>query len=113
MGEVEYTPAIKVVHLHNADIQRLQMDYMHTAQTVWVEQERARQVKPTAQEASNAPGLVRADRLNVVKSEVGFSNKAANPNYRLFLAGLEVRLSNFSNQLMDVYDAEQNRERGL
>jgi hypothetical protein len=101
-GEIEYTPTIKVVHLHNADIQRLQMDYMHTAQTARVEQERVQQVKRTAQEVSNAPGLViRADQLSVVKSNVGFVNKAANPNYRLFLAGLEVHLSNFSNQLAE------------
>lgn len=102
MGEIEYTPTLKVVHLHNADIHGLQMDYIHTAQSARAEQERAKQVSRAAQEVNNAPGiLLRADRLSLVKSHVGVVNKAANPAYRVFLAGLEVHLTNFSNQLAE------------
>jgi Domain of Unknown Function (DUF748) len=102
MGKVEYTPTLKVIHLQNADIHRLQLDYIHTAQTAGAEQERAQQLKRAAQDVSNAPGLLlKADTVSLVKSDVGFVNKTTNPDYRLFLAGLDVHLTNFSNQLAE------------
>jgi hypothetical protein len=101
-GGIEYTPSVRVVHLQQATVNGLQMDYVHTAQAAKAAQERVKQVRQAAQEVSNAPGiLLRADRLSVVKSDVGFVNKVANPDYRLYLANLEVHLTNFSNQLAD------------
>jgi Domain of Unknown Function (DUF748) len=101
-GEVEYAPTIKVVHLRNADIQGLYIDYIHTAQTVRAEHKGVRQVRQVAQEVNNAPNLIlRADRLSIVKSEVGVVNKVANPNHRVFLSGLELHVTNFSNQLAE------------
>jgi hypothetical protein len=101
-GEIEYTPTHKVIHLQHADIHRLQMDYIHTAQTARAERERAQQVKRTAQDVSNAPGLLlKADTISLVKSDVGFVNKTTHPDYRLFLTSLDVQLVNFSNQLAE------------
>ena len=101
-GALEYSPTLKVAHLQKATVHGLQMDYIHTAQTAAVEKERAKQVRRTAQEVSNTPGLLlRADEVSIVKSQTGFINKAANPSYRLFLTGLEVYLTNFSNQLAE------------
>jgi hypothetical protein len=100
MGVIEYAPTLKVVHLRHADILGLQMDYYHTAQSARAEQEKAIQVRQAAQNVNNAPGIrLRIDQVSVVKSEVGLVNKAANPNYRVFLADTEVHLTNFSNQL--------------
>jgi hypothetical protein len=39
--------------------------------------------------------------LSIVKSEAGVVNKAVNPNYRVFLSGLELHVTNFSNQLAE------------
>jgi Domain of Unknown Function (DUF748) len=101
-GEIEYTPSLKVVHLHKADIHTLQVDYIHSAQTARVRQERAEQVKRVVEKVRNAPNLLlKADRLSIVKSEIGFVNKTAKPEYRLFLTGLEVHVTNFSNQLVE------------
>jgi hypothetical protein len=101
-GDIEYTPALKVVHLHKAEIHRLRMDYIHSAQTAGVAQERAKQVRRVAEEVRNAPNLLlKADQVRIIKSEIGFVNRAANPNYRLFLTDLEVHVSNFSNQLAE------------
>lgn len=101
-GAFEYTPTVKVAHLQKATVHGLQVDYIHTAQTAAVEKERAKQVRRSAQEVSDTPGLLlRADEVSIVKSEIGFVNKAVNPNYRLFLTGLEVYLTNFSNQLAE------------
>jgi Domain of Unknown Function (DUF748) len=102
MGEIEYTPGLKVVHLRQAEIDGLRMDYIYTTQAAGVAQERVEQVRRAAEEVSNAPDLLlRADRLTIVKSEIGFVNKTANPAYRLFLTDLEVHVTNFSNQLSE------------
>jgi hypothetical protein len=101
-GGIEYTPSVRVVHLQQATLNGLQMDYVHTAQAAKAAQERVKQVRQAAQEVSNAPGiLLRADRVSVVKSDVGFVNKVTNPDYRLYLGNLEVHLTNFSNQLAE------------
>ena len=101
-GTIEYAPTVKIVHLRQATIDRLQADYIHTAQTAVVEQRRVQQVKQVAQEVSNAPGiLLRADQLRLVHGTLGFVNRAARPDYRLFLDDAEVHLQNFSNQLTE------------
>jgi Domain of Unknown Function (DUF748) len=88
--------------LQKATVQGLQVDYIHTTQSAAAEKERGKQVSRAAQQVSNAPGiLLRADEVSIVKSEMGFINKVANPDYRLFLAGLEVQVTNFSNQLSE------------
>jgi Domain of Unknown Function (DUF748) len=51
---------------------------------------------------SNAPGiLLRADEVRLTDSTLGFVNRAAQPNYRLFLDGAQVQVHNFSNQLTE------------
>jgi uncharacterized protein DUF748 len=101
-GAIEYAPEVKVVHLSQATVQGLRMDYVHTAQTARAEKERAQQVKQAAQEVSNKPGLLlRADQVSVVASQLGFVNRAADPDYRLFLADAEVQVRHFSNQLRE------------
>jgi hypothetical protein len=101
-GTIEYAPSAKIVHLRQATLERLQADYVHTARTVAVEKRRVQQVKQAAQEVTNAPGiLLRADQLRLVKSTLGFVNRAARPEYRLFLDGAEVQVQNFSNQLTE------------
>jgi hypothetical protein len=102
VGTIEYAPRVKVVHLRQATVDRLQVDYIHTAETAVVERRRAQQVKQVAQEASNAPGLlVRADQVSLVRSTLGFVNRAVRPEYRLFLDDAEVHIQNFSNQLTE------------
>jgi Domain of Unknown Function (DUF748) len=102
VGTIEYAPRVKIVHLRQVTLDRLQVDYIHTAQTAVVEQRRAQQVKRVAQEASNAPGLlIRADDLHLVKSTFGFVNRATQPQYRLFLDNAEAHVRNFSNQLAE------------
>ena len=101
-GAIDYTPTRKVAHLQKATVHGLRVDYVHSPQTAVAEQERGKQVKQAAQEASNAPGLLlRADEVSIVKSQMGFSNEVANPHYRLFVTELEVHLTNFSNHLTE------------
>jgi hypothetical protein len=101
-GDLEYAPTVQTVHLHQADVQGLQLDYVHTAQPVPANQARAPQAQRAAHGVSRAPGvLFRADRVSVVQSQLGFVNRATAPAYRLFLADAEVHLTNFSNRLTE------------
>jgi hypothetical protein len=101
-GDLEYAPTVRLVHLRQLTIDRLQADYLHTAQTAVVEKRRVQQVKQAAQEVSNAPGLLlRADQIRLTHGTLGFVNRAAQPDYRLFLDGAEVHVQNFSNQLTE------------
>jgi hypothetical protein len=95
-GEMTYTSAVRVVHLHQATLEGLHMDYVYTGGPAPV---KAEAVKEVAEEVTDAPDLIlRVDEVNVVNSDVGFMNRAAEPNYRVFLTRLEMRLTNFSNQ---------------
>jgi hypothetical protein len=101
-GALEYAPTGRTVHLHRADVQGLQLDYVHPTQPAPAHKARARPGKHAAQVAGQAPDIVlRADRVSVVRSEIGVVNRAAAPPYRLFLADAEVHLINFSNQLTE------------
>jgi hypothetical protein len=101
-GDLEYAPTVRMVHLRQLTLDRLQADYIHTAQTAVVEKRRVQQVKQAAQEVSNAPGvLLRADQIRLTHGTLGFVNRAAQPDYRLFLDGAEVHVQNFSNQLTE------------
>jgi hypothetical protein len=101
-GDLEYAPTVRMVHLRQLTLDRLQADYIHTAQTVVGEKRRVQQVKQAAQEVSNAPGvLLRADQIRLTHGTLGFVNRAAQPDYRLFLDGAEVHVQHFSNQLTE------------
>jgi hypothetical protein len=101
-GGIEYTPSLKVAHLRTATIRGLRMDYIHFGTTANSDPGRAGQVARAAQEVSNHPALMlRADEVSIVESELGFVNKKAKPNYRLFVTELEIHLTNFSNQLAE------------
>jgi hypothetical protein len=101
-GTIEYAPHTKVVHLQQVTIEEMRLDYIHTAQTAVAEKQVAEKVAQTAQAVNNAPGiLLRADHLGIVKSTIGFINKTANPNYRVFANVHEFRLTNFSNHFSE------------
>jgi hypothetical protein len=101
-GTIEYAPTVKIVHLRQATIDRLQADYIHTAETAAVAKQRVQKIKEVAQEVSNAPGiLLRVDQLHLVRGILGFVNRSTRPEYRLFLDNAEVHLQNFSNQLSE------------
>jgi hypothetical protein len=62
-----------------------------------------RQLERGAEQAAKAhrdPSLVfKVDHGKILNSEVGFINRSANPDYRLFLADVNADVDNFSNRL--------------
>jgi hypothetical protein len=98
-GEVEYAPGTKTLHLHSLRTQGVKLDYVHTETTAPAEKRRAKKVQAAAREATDRPAtLIRIDEVAVLDSDIGFVNEAADPAYRVFLTGADLRIRNLSNR---------------
>ncbi len=99
-GKVEFSPHTKVVQLERLSIRKARVDYIRNPQSgasQKVEKGTARTAKE-ASETTHAPEvLFQIDRFEIHESDVGFVNKTADPNYRLFVTDTEFRLTGFSN----------------
>jgi uncharacterized protein DUF748 len=106
-GEVEISPAYKSVKLWNATMDSIHLDYVQTAAKADAPKTapaKADAPKTAAKEAlaavdeSQAPGVqVRVDRLDIVKSNIGFVNKTTSPPYRVFIEDTSASLTNLSS----------------
>jgi hypothetical protein len=102
VGDVEYAPTIKVFHLQKVTIDGVQVTYTHTSQSTGAEKKVARKTVQAAQKLNNKPEtILRADRIDIVRSQFGFANTEVNPDYRLVLNDTEFHLSNFTNHLTE------------
>jgi len=98
-AEVEYGQDVKTAELKSVAIEGIHVDYVHTARTAIAELDQREKVAAAAREVNNAPGvLVRVGELHLIKSTVGFVNKATAPPYRLFLTDADGTLTNLSNR---------------
>ena len=98
-GRVEYAPSVKIAHVEDLTIDRVRLDYIHTAATAAAEERRADKVQKAVKEASDEPRLVvRLDKFHLKNSNVGFINRAKDPDYRLFISGANLHVTNLSNQ---------------
>jgi uncharacterized protein DUF748 len=98
-GEIEYAPDMKVVDLEKVTVDGLQADYVYRKRTAEVTKDVAKKTAQVAKEVSNDPGVhLKVRELRVAGSTFGFANKDARPEYRVFLAGADITLRNFSNQ---------------
>jgi Domain of Unknown Function (DUF748) len=101
-GDLEYAPSIQLVHLRELTLLGLHADYVHTKRTAASEKEVRARVAEAAEQATNAPGLsLRVDRAWASGAMVGFVNKAASPEYRVFIGDAELALENLSNHLAE------------
>jgi hypothetical protein len=96
-GQVEISPQFKSVKLWDATVDGIRVDYIQTPETAGAVKE-AGQETLKAVDRSQEPGLeFRVDRLAIVKSNVGFVNKTANPSYRVFVNDTNATLTNLSS----------------
>jgi hypothetical protein len=96
-GEVEIAPRFKAVTLWAATVDGMQADYIHTPAQAGVGRQAARETIEAADRAQD-PGLqFRVDRLDIVKSNVGFVNKTTTPGYRVFIGDATATLTNLSS----------------
>jgi uncharacterized protein DUF748 len=98
-GAFEYGPTIRVADLKHATISNVKVEYIRTPQTVGVPQKVAAKTAKAVEAATNAPNLhIRARKIEVVQSRVGFLNKQTTPSYRAFVDIARLQLENFTNQ---------------
>ena len=98
-GRVEYAPAIKFAHVEDVIVDRVRLDYIHTTKTATAEERRADKVQKAVRKASDKPGLVlRLDQFHLRNSNVGFVNRATKPDYRIFMSGTNLSVTNLSNR---------------
>jgi len=101
-GVLEYAPDIKVVHLREVSLHGLHGDFVHSRPTAAAEKQVRKEIGRAAEKVSNAPSiLLRVDHARVANSTVGFVNRAANPEYRIFLADAQLDVTNLSNQFTE------------
>lgn len=99
-GEAEIAPGIQLLKVRNLEVRKVVIDYLHTAATSGREKQRAETVKKAVRTASDSPTAdVRLERLSITDSELGFVNRAKQPAYRVFLSGVTITATNFSNGL--------------
>jgi hypothetical protein len=96
-GEVEIAPQFKSVELWSATVDGVHVDYLHTPKMARVGKQVAQAAIRAAEEAQTPALMFRIDRLEVVKSNFGFVNKAANPDYRVFMNDTSLTLTNLSS----------------
>jgi hypothetical protein len=97
-GRVEYAPTVKVAHLEDLVIDRVRLDYVHSAASVPDEGK----VQKAVRKASNEPSLLlRLDQFRLTNSNVGWINRMKSPDYRVFVSGANLGVTNLSNQFRD------------
>jgi hypothetical protein len=98
-GAFEYGPTVRMADLREATIRGMKIEYVSTPQTTGVPEKAARKTVQAVQKANNAPGLqLRARRVELVDSRVGFFNKKTTPAYHAFVDVARLRVENFTNQ---------------
>lgn len=97
-GRLEYAPTIKVAHVEDLLVDRVRLDYVHTANNGPAEGK----VQKAVKKASNEPGvLLRLDQFRLTNSNVGWINRTKSPDYRVFVSGANLNVTNLSNQFKD------------
>ncbi|MDD2541135.1 MAG: DUF748 domain-containing protein [Desulfuromonadaceae bacterium] len=98
-GDAEFAPTVKIAHLKNLEIQRMNIDYIHSQLTAGVEKKRALMAEKKARELVDKPGiLLIADQVSLTGCTIGIVNKAARKPYRIFFSDADLQAKNFSNQ---------------
>jgi len=99
-GRVKYSGQATVVAINELLLEGAKIDYVHAAETKRKEVRRAKKVAQKAKEVHQDPTMrVKVEHGKILNSEVGFVNKAASPDYRVFITEMNVDVANFSNRL--------------
>jgi hypothetical protein len=78
------------------------LDYVHAAATKEKGAQQAKKGAGEAKQANQNPSLVlKVERGKILRSEVGFVNTTAAPDYRVFIADMNVDMENLSNRVSE------------
>lgn len=97
-GLLEYSPKITRVDVNAASVQGIDVDYVHLAQTQKQEAQRIKTAGKAVEEQNNRPAVdISVREFDIGHSNFAYTDKAANPNYRLVLNDADLTLKNVSN----------------
>jgi hypothetical protein len=98
-GAVEYAPTFQAVDLSHATIRDVRLDWVHTRPDKSPTATAATAVQKTTEKVADKPDiLVRLRELRIANSELGVIDRAAQPEYRVFLSNTDATITNLSNQ---------------
>jgi len=89
-GGIEYGPEFRSIHLETVSIDLVHVDYVH-------DPELTRRAVEAVAEPEKPVTPMRIDVVHLIDAELGFINAAADPDYRLYVSGADVRLTNVTN----------------
>lgn len=97
-GVLEYAPKIARVEVDNATLDKIDLTYVHTAQTDTRERENVNAAGKSVEKENNKPDVaIMVKRFEVRDSAFAYEDKEKNPNFKLNLADAHVTLTNYSN----------------
>lgn len=98
-GHIHYAPPGAVVDINNFVLDGAKVDYVHLAQAKHKEAKQAKKGADHVKQAPKDPSVVvKVSHGKIMRSDVGFINKEASPDYRVFMSDMDVELHNFSNR---------------
>jgi membrane protein len=98
-AHLQHASPITVVDVTNLRVEDAKVDYVHTGHTKQKEEPHAQKGTETAKDVHKEPSfVVKVARGQILHSDLGFVNKAASPDYRIFVSDLDLDLKNFSNR---------------
>lgn len=98
-GHIHYASPKTIVDINDFVLDGAKVDYVHLAQTKNKEAKQAQKGAERAKEAHQDPSVVvKVSHGKIVRSDVGFINKGASPDYRVFMSDMDLELNNFSNR---------------
>jgi hypothetical protein len=95
-GEFEYGPKHREVLISDVLVQKLRLDYLHSAATAAAEEARGRKVAKVAKDAQPAVP-VRIERLRLTDSRLGLVSRTEKGRFRLFVNGTDLTVTNLSS----------------
>jgi Domain of Unknown Function (DUF748) len=97
-GLLEYSPKVTRVDVDNATIDRVGIGYVHAPATQQAEAQRVKETGKQIKKQNNRPAVhISVREFDITHSDFLFTDKTANPNYKLFINDTDIALKNLSN----------------
>ena len=97
-GLLEYSPKVTRVDVDNATIDGVGIGYVHSPATKEAEAKRVKETGKQIEKQNNRPAVdISVRDFDITHSNFSFTDKTANPNYKLFINDTELVLKNLSN----------------
>ena len=99
-GRMQHSHESTILAMDTFVLNDAKIDYVHAAATKNTERKRIKKGAELAKEAHADPTLLlKVGHGKILNSEMGFVNKAASPDYRVFMTDMNVDLDSLSNRL--------------